>query len=314
MNRGINTDRIVVLIYYILIDFKGERSLMAGFFGFFDYTKPGPGIPKDAPPKARIIVFFEIFSRKFWNFIRINMMFTIFNIPSILVMLLISMFFLTRTLENVGLDLVIRFMFGTFFMCIPVITTGPVQAGMTYILRNYAREEHAFIWGDFKENALRNFKQSMIISVIDAVVMVIAGFTMNFYIQFGITNIFMSFATGIVIIAFIIFIMMHLYIYPMLVTFKLTIKQIYKNAFLFSIVKFIPNLLILILCFVLIFASFINYLIGFVLLFFITYSFIGFITNFYVYPILKKYMIDKVEQENNPDTEVVPEARNEIDN
>jgi hypothetical protein len=29
---------------------------MAGFFGFFDYTKPGPGIDKDEPQKAAIFV------------------------------------------------------------------------------------------------------------------------------------------------------------------------------------------------------------------------------------------------------------------
>lgn len=272
---------------------------MAGFFGFFDYTKPGPGIPKDAPPKARIIVFFEILSRKFWNFIKINMLYVLFNIPAIFAMLLVSMFYLQKTLEDVSLDLVLRFMFGAFFMCIPLITVGPAQAGLTYLLRNYAREEHAFIWGDFKENALKNFKQSLIISIIDLVVMIVAGFTINFYISYGGNNLLMSFASGIVILAFIIFTMMHLYIYPMLVTFKLTIKQIYKNALLFAIVKFIPNLLILVLCFALIFASFINYLIGFVLMIFITFSLIGFITNFYVYPKLKKYMIDKVEEESN---------------
>ena len=51
---------------------------MAGFFGFFDYTKPGPGVPnpEDAPKKARILVFLEILQRKFWNLIKINLMFT----------------------------------------------------------------------------------------------------------------------------------------------------------------------------------------------------------------------------------------------
>jgi len=276
---------------------------MAGFFGFFDYTKPGPGIPKDAPPKARIIVFFEILGRKFWNLIKINLLFSLFNLPAVVLMLFISMFYLRQPLEDVTLDLVVRFMFGTFFMCIPVITVGPAQAGLTYLLRNYAREEHAFIWWDFKESAKNNLKQSLIISLIDAVIMVLAGFTINFYLVYGSSNILFAIASGIVILAFIIFLMMHLYIYPMLVTFKLTIKQLYKNAFLFAIVKFLPNLLILLLCLVLVFVSFINYLIGFVLMIFFTFSLIGLITNFYVYPYLKKYMIDKIEGENSQEVQ-----------
>jgi uncharacterized membrane protein YesL len=96
----------------------------------------------------------------------------------------------------------------------------------------------------------------------------------------------------------ILFLMMHMYIYPMLVTFKLTVKQLYKNAFVFAIIKFFPNLGILLLCIILILASFYYTFIGVVLLVFITFSFIGLITNFYVYPSLQKYIIDKLESED----------------
>ena len=57
---------------------------MAGFFGLFDYNKPGPGVPKDAPRKSPLIVFFEILQRKFWNLIKVNMMFLIFNLPALI--------------------------------------------------------------------------------------------------------------------------------------------------------------------------------------------------------------------------------------
>ena len=32
---------------------------MAGFFGFLDFTKEGPGVRKDAPQKKAFFVFFE---------------------------------------------------------------------------------------------------------------------------------------------------------------------------------------------------------------------------------------------------------------
>ena len=47
---------------------------MAGFFGLFDYTKTGPGILKNAPPKPRVIVFFEVYFRKFWHLIKLNIL------------------------------------------------------------------------------------------------------------------------------------------------------------------------------------------------------------------------------------------------
>jgi len=272
---------------------------MAGFLGFFDYSKPGPGIPKNAPPKARLIVFFEIFFRKFWNLVKINMLFSIFNIPSVFAMFLALMFFFPNIINNQTSGFIEKIVFGIAILCIPLITVGPAQSGFTYILRNYAREEHAFIWSDFKEHALKNLRQSLIVCLIDFIIVVLIGFTINFYMSFDRSNTLMAFASGIVILAFIVFLMMHLYIYPIMVTFKLKLRQIYKNAFLFSLIKFIPNFLILLLCFVIIYASFYFYVIGFMLLPFITFSFIGLITNFYSYGKLKKYMIDKVDNESS---------------
>ncbi|HHW32002.1 MAG TPA: DUF624 domain-containing protein [Clostridiaceae bacterium] len=277
---------------------------MAGFFGFFDYTKPGPGVEKDAPPKARIIVFFEIFSRKFWNLIKINMLFGLFNLPAIVLVLFASMFIFQDLIAGDALtDLLTRIMIGSVLLCIPVVTIGPAQAGFTYIMRNYAREEHAFIWWDFKENAIKNFKQSIIISLIDLLALILMGIAMNFYFSFNELGIFNGVATGLLIMTFIIFLMMHLYIYPMLVTFKLSVLQIYKNALLFAMLKFLPNLGILVLCTAIILLSFYFPVIGIILLLFITFSFIGLITNFYVYPSLKKYMIDKLEEETEDDEE-----------
>lgn len=269
---------------------------MAGFFGFFDYTKPGPGVPKDAPPKPGIVVFFEIYSRKFWNLVKLNILFTIFNIPAIIAALYMAHIFIQKDITGQVLDdLMLKFMFGTIFLCIPVITVGPAQAGFSYVLRNYSREEHAFIWWDFKDNALKNFKESLIISIIDFIVILIVGIDINIYFTANNSNILMSLASGLLILAFVIYLMMHMYIYPMLVTFKLSIRQIFRNALIFAMMRFLPNLGILLLCVGILIATFWMPVIGFILLPLITLSTIGFITNFYVYPQLKKHMMDKID-------------------
>lgn len=269
---------------------------MAGFFGFFDYTKPGPGVSKDEPPKPRIKVFFEVLSRKFWNLVKLNMLFFLFNLPAILTMLILMMVFVDSSITaDLGSDLMLKFILGSIFICIPVLTVGPAQAGFTYILRNYAREEHAFLWWDFKENAIRNFKESLIISVLDLLVFVIVLFDLRAYFLFNKGNLLMTIASSFLILAFVIYMMMHMFIYPMLVTFKLSIKQVLRNSLIFAMMKFIPNLGILLLCGILLVASFWNPIIGFILLPLFTLSLIGFITNFYVYPLLKKHMMDKAE-------------------
>lgn len=272
---------------------------MGGFFGLFDYNKPGPGVPKDAPPKPGVIVFFEIFFRKFWNLVKLNLLFFVFNLPAFLLaafLIIFSQMIITERIGNdIFLDFSFRFVIAAFLLCVPVITFGPAQAGFTYVLRNYAREEHAFIWEDFKEHSLKNFKEGMIISCIDFAVVALILFDMYVYFSLDRNNILVSAASVLIFISLVIYYLMHLYIYPMLVSFQLSIKQIYKNALIFSIINLIPNLGIAMINIVLVFITFYLPMTGFLLFPVITMSTVGLITNFYVYPQLKKHMFDKLE-------------------
>jgi len=276
---------------------------MAGIFGMFDYTKEGPGIPKDAPPKSRFVIFFEVLARKFWKIIRVNLMFGVFNIPAFLFLLIFaasySHLFIPSEIPETDQ---LRYLLGgtvpllSVFLCLPMITVGPAQAGMTYILRNFSREEHAFLWSDFIEHAKKNFKQSMIVGSINLFITVLVIVLINFYFSLP-GSLLITAASTILIVVFVIFMMMSMYIYPMMVTFNLTIRQLYKNALSFAIMKLIPNLLILILCSALVIVSFyFNPIIGYILFFFITMALISFITNFYVYPKIDKYMIQPTLQ------------------
>ena len=243
---------------------------MAGFFGMFDYTKEGPGVNKDEPPKARILVFFEVLGRKFWNLVNLNLMFFIFNIPSLIIGLVLSGMLVQivlpvdvlKQISDQGFNILfgLGFPMVTIFLLIPIITVGPAQAGFTYVLRNHSREEHAFLWGDFKEHALKNFKQSSIISLINLVVFVVLVVDASFYVKFlqnigqgtadaGMYKWFIPAASGFLIVGSLLVMMMNMFIYPMLITFHISIKQLLKNALIFSIVKFLPNLIILVLCF-----------------------------------------------------------------
>lgn len=280
---------------------------MAGLFGFFDYTKEGPGVPKDAPPKSRFRIFFEVLGRKFWNIVKVNLLFGLFNIPAIIFLVLFAGYLQLLITQNTGLnpeEISQNLFFGTLplmsiFLCLPLITVGPAQAGMTYIFRNYSREEHAFIWGDFKEHALKNLKQSLIISLINTFVTVLVILDIYFYLNYRTDNLLITAASAFIIMAFIIFMMMSMYIYPMMVTFDLSIRQLYKNAFLFAIMKFFPNLLMLLIVFALVFLSFYYPVIGYLLFIFITMGLISFITNFYVYSKIDKFMIQPAMQANN---------------
>ena len=290
---------------------------MAGFFGLFDYSKPGPGVDKDAPPKAPFFLFFEILQRKFWNLIKVNMMFLIFNIPALVLGMIVMLMFLPPIYPEAATDpnamsseMMLKFILLSRVMLVPMVTVGPAQAGFSYIMRNYSREEHAFLWSDFKDAALKNMKQSMIIGTINffaTFLMLFAIIVYNRLIKAGqlpvlVGTVFMT----LMVVMFIVFAMMSMYIYPILITFKLGIRQIYKNALIFAMIKFFPNLGILLLSAFIILLTFgmiipFSQIFGIILYLFLTISFIGFLTNFYTYPKLKKYMISRLDEEDDDD-------------
>lgn len=203
-----------------------------------------------------------------------------------------------------------------------LFVVGPVQAGVTYILRNYSREEHAFMWGDFKDHARKNFKQSIITGTIGILAFIIMSVNFSFYasgdvVKNGILN---SILTGLMFILFLMFAMMQMYIYPMMVTFKLSIRQLYKNSLLLTIAKLPSNIGIfllstLIVTLIPILAIFFLGGIGIVFCIFY-YLFIGFglnlyLTNFYVYRQLKKYMIDPTLEEERKARELLEQQEDE---
>jgi uncharacterized membrane protein YesL len=297
-----------------------RKKIMAGFFGLFDYSKPGPGVPKDAPPKAPIIVFFEILQRKFWNIIKVNLMNVLFSIPiTLLGMLVLEVILpIEITEENAFSNIIIKFVLMTILMCTSMVVIGPVQAGITYILRNYSREEHAFLWGDFKETAAKNMKQSLIVGAINFFVTFFMIWSLRTYILLSSQGMIMTIGATLLFIAFAIFACMNMYVYPIMITFDLKIKQIYKNALIFAVIKFLPNLGILLLNCFLILLSFgaiipFNPLLGIILYLFITVGLTGFITNFYVYPKLKKYMISRIEDEDEEEEDEEDEEDEDVE-
>jgi uncharacterized membrane protein YesL len=269
---------------------------MGYFLQKLNPSNPGKGVSKDAPPKPRIAQFFIIYFSKLRKLILLNMMYFLFSIPAVFLAQYLSYvafrYFFSET-YNLG-DVQGWLSLSLFVLGIPVVVAGPAHAGFTYVLRRFSNREPVFLWSDFKEHSLKNFKQSMIISVINLVLFFVLSSSISWYITMGEKSLFMSILVGLQMLLLIMLFMMNLYIYPMMVAFELEIKHIYKNALIFSLIKFVPNLIIILLIALLSFGFMLNFIIGFVLLPIISLSTLGLIVNFYVFPILKKYMVDRV--------------------
>ncbi len=290
---------------------------MAGFFGLFDFTKEGKGVYPDEPPKGPFATFFAILGRKFWKICSINMLYILLSLP-VLVLAFFSSIFVIQVLfpqlnvsaleEYEAQQLMLLFVMAAFLLTgLALIIAGPVHAGVTYVLRNYSREEHAFIWMDFKEHARKNLKQSLVSSILSFVITMVFAVNFAFYslspfLGNGIVRILLQ---TIIFIAFILWCIMQMYLYPMMVTFDLKLKQLYKNCLLFAILRlpwnimiFVCSLIILLVVpFVLImFNTGLTFMLAFAWYLFLAFGLNLLMTNFFVYRGLDKYMLQRNQE------------------
>ena len=272
---------------------------------FRSYMKPGKGVDPDAPPKRAFFRFFEILGRKLWKMAKVNLLYAIAVIPAFVLVFWLSGY-ITYAMSSVlgGEDHAMVLLFDTILRLIVTYLfaviwgMGPVTAGLTYIMRNYAREEHAWIWSDFKDNVKSNFKQSAVVFVIDLAAMLLMYFAYVIYAGMGgiIGNL-----RFIILIMGLVYTFMHFYIYPMMVTFELSLKDLYKNALLFALGKLPSNIFILFILLLvhiggLVIAISIGNLLAIIMLLLLEnvflLSFSSFFVNFNVCPKMKKYMMD----------------------
>ncbi len=294
---------------------------------------------KTSDEKSGFPLFIELYGRKFWKLCQMGIIFLLVSIPTLIVTWFLSGLitshignvlkpYLTQILAATGalgeepgvilayqttFDFIIRIIIS--LMVAALWGMGPVSAGYTYVLRNYAREEYAWPWSDFWEHTKSNLKQSVVVWIIDVAMLFLLIQAFLFYsTQDGP----MGMLKYVIAFVFLAYTMMHFYIYQLMVTFRLKLKDIFKNAFLLVILALPWNILALVLTFVI--HGFMPYLgmtvtglggsmgywMVYVLLALLVFQGLtGFIINFVANNTIKKYMLDRLENKNLEENEKV---------
>ncbi|NCB00332.1 MAG: DUF624 domain-containing protein [Clostridia bacterium] len=248
---------------------------MAGFFGLFDFTKEGPGVRKDEPDKGPVLGTLEVLSRRFWELIKLNLMMVLFHLPALIIAFFLAIYLLAALFPGLSITTLIESFRAlgleetadqsleaaavsqlTLFYLITavaltglqIVVVGPFQAGFAFILRNYIRDEHVFTWSDFWDHTRNNWRQSLLASLISLAALVVLVINLTFYRTAAFLPGSVQLAIQILLSAVgLIWLMMQAYVYPMIVTFKLTLGQIYRNSLLFVILRLPYNLLYLLI-------------------------------------------------------------------
>ncbi len=262
-----------------------------GFFGN-RYTRPGPGVSKEQAAKRN---YFEMFGRKFWKLVQLNLLYFVCTLPFTLLTIFLWIGYTGLSLESFTQFLdnfVALAQAGTPWVPIlpflPMMLTGPFTAGLTYVLRNYARQEHAFMASDFFEHTKKNWKQGLLASILGGVVLYAVIFSYFFYI----TRINPTILLAITVVVSLVLISMTYYVFPMMVTFNMKFRHILKNAWIFAIAKFPQNLFLTVVIFgVHILLIWCVSPLWILLMILILISWSGFTMNYYVWHVMNKYMI-----------------------
>lgn len=262
-----------------------------GIFGG-NYTKPGKGISKEEAAKRN---YFDILGRKFWKLVELNLLYVLCNI----------LFFGAAVLLAVGYDwnaILEAILQGSPVLLpplpfLPLMLTGPFTAGLTYVVRNYSRQEHAFLLSDFFEHSKKNLKQGLLMSVIQVVALYLFLTAFFFYRQVFITNGWnIGILLGVSLMISIMLFTMSFYLYPMMVTFDMKLRHIIRNSWIFAMSKLPQNLIILLVIgavhFLLLWYIPIVWILLMVL---ILISWSAYTMNYYVWHVMDKYMMSQVQ-------------------
>lgn len=217
---------------------------MSLFSLFNNYDKPGPGVSKDEPKKSAPIRFFEILWRKLSKLIQVNL---IYMIPMVFViammvglyLLPVSHFAFNSKIFGT-LDL-----FNLYVVPLPTMLLGPFNCGMAYITRNFAREEHAFVWSDFWDAVKENWKSGLLNTIIAYIEYVVLSFGFVFYFdRFRTAGV--GYIIPLILVGLLgaIALFSQFYIPVIIVTIDLKLRHIYRNGAIFAIMGVVRNILI----------------------------------------------------------------------
>ena len=212
----------------------------------FYYGKSGKGdFNKEDLPTNRWQLFWEMLRVRFSALIRLNLMYVVAWLPTMIVIMIGAMSLLTgmatedgQVVDNV-LELAQSILFSTLVLLIPCVTiTGIVTPGVAYVTRNWSRDEHAFIWSDFKDAVKENWKQGLVISLMTSLVPIIVYTCWNFYGSLANTQSAMMIVPQVLVLMLgVIWYLAVTYMHPLIVSYKLKMKDVLRNGVLLAIAR-----------------------------------------------------------------------------
>ena len=223
----------------------GFMNLMNNYF----YGKQGQGdYTVENMPQNRRQLFFEVLKVRWSAMFGVNLLYMVFWLPGIIwtflnVSTALSMLTSETTVFTVS-DFSSLLATYLLFMIPCTAFTGPFNAGVTYVLRNWARDEHSFVLSDFKDAVKANWKQGLLAALIDGFMPYMIFICWRFYAGLLGSNPLFIIPTGVVLLLGVVWGLSKMLMFPMLITYKLKFTDVVRNSILLSLAK-LPHALLI---------------------------------------------------------------------
>lgn len=259
--------------------------------------KEGPGVDKNAKKKRGLFLYIDIVFRKFLKLMQAGILYFLCSLPYLALCFFVisptimacigfnDMTFTpigeysaeqTKVLAQILYSIIITMFIFNFF------GAGPVSAAYAYVTRCFTRGEHAWIGSDGWDKFKENFVQSLLLVVCDIVVFILGFNAISFYRALSAQTSIFVIASGLTMSLMFIYMVMHYYIYQIMVTYKCTFIELIKYSIITALAK-LPITVLLTVITVGIFWLMVNFLSGNPLIFALLLGLIGLI--FTRYPI-----------------------------
>lgn len=196
--------------------------------------------------------------------------------------------------------------------CLPVVTIGSSITAMYYVTLKMVRNEESYIAKSFFKSFRENFKQSTILWLI----MLVAGILI--FIDFNIVNQIQSTLTtivryGLYFITFI-YLLILIYLFPVLSKFYNSIKNTFQNALLMSIRHLPFSILLIVIWIAPIVITFIHptiFMYGLLVWILIGFSLLSFLCSLLLVKVFDHYM-PKEEEATSKEDGAIPKEKDVI--
>ena len=236
---------------------------------FYNPQKSGKGVSKKQEKVKPWVKFWELFSRKFWYFVPLNMLYIL--------------------------------------LCVTVVSIGPATAAITHVMRKFYLEEPIFVFSEFWTAFKKHFKLKMVIlgifTLLYVFVFTYAWFDYSVIVAVNpIVENYFVFAMNIV--AGAVFLMLNIYIYPQLICLDLRFNSVFKNALRLCLLGGKRNVIMVVVCFTIAVLFIVMFPYCLLLLPFAPFGQLAFLCVFNAYSVIQKYIINPFYEttgERNPE-------------